>query len=313
MAMSDDEKNHRQTSRLDPSQAPELWDRPTDTSDFQWRPPWVIQLRVVDHPISIQLDVAGSIVIGRSDPEEDYYPDVDLTPYGGVEGGVSRRHAEIHASSDRLVIADLGAVNGTRLNGYQLRPRQPYRLRHGDVLEFGSVRVEVVFAMVPVHTEVKVERSRARAEELRQPAEERPGGRARTPHILIVEDDAEVSRIFSQILESNGYHVTGVRRTGEAMRLISYNVPDLILLDVMMPDFPGLEVCRLLRRDLRTADVPIVIISAMTSPEDVRAGMRAGADVYLGKPVGYDELVRAVRMLVGDPTKRGLSSGVSSQ
>jgi DNA-binding response OmpR family regulator len=69
----------------------------------------------------------------------------------------------------------------------------------------------------------------------------------------------------------------------------------------------------LLRRDLRTTDVPIVIVSALTSPEDVQMGMGAGADVYLGKPVGVDELIRAVRVLVGDPAKLGLVPGTDSQ
>lgn len=302
-------KDFRQTTWLGPSGAPELPVRGTGPLDRQWGPPWVIQLRVVDHPISIQLDVAGSISVGRSDPEGDFYPDVDLTPYGGLEGGVSRRHAEIHASDDKLIVVDLGGMNGTRLNGYQLRPRQPYRLRHGDVLEFGSVRVEVAFAMMPTHTEVKAEKSRkSKSLERSDPYRDPYTGRPRAPHILVVEDDAEVAYIFRQILEANGYRITHVTRTGEAMRLISQNVPDLILLDLMMPDLPGLEVCRLLRRDLRTSDVPIVIVSSLTSPEDVKAGMRAGADVYLGKPVGYDELVRAVRVLIGNPAKQGLSS-----
>ncbi len=306
--MDEEERDFRQTTRLGPSEAPELSGRPTEPLDIKWGPPWVIQLRVVNHPISIQLDVSGSIIVGRSDPEGDFYPDVDLTPYGGLEGGVSRRHAEIHASGDRLTLIDLGGVNGTRLNGYQLRPRQPYRLRHGDSLEFGSVRVEVVFTMVPVHTEVKAENTRAiKTAELRDPFTDPRTGRARVPHVLVVEDDSELASIFRTILEQNGYQVTEVYTTGAAMRLVSTSVPDLILLDVMMPDLSGLEVCRLLRRDLRTADVPIVIVSARTSPEAVREGMRAGADVYLGKPVGYDELLRAVRVLIGDPAKRGLS------
>lgn len=302
-----EERNARQTARLDGSEAPELAGRPTGPLDHPWGPPWIIQLRVVDHPISIQLDVAGAIVIGRSDPESEFYPDVDLTPYGGIGGGVSRRHAEIRAAQDRLNIVDLSSINGTKLNGYQLRPEQLYRLRHGDVLEFGSVRVEVVFTMVPTHETVKEENPRARkAAKGRDPFTDSRTGRPRAPEVLIVEDDAELAHIFRTILEMNGYRVSQALTTGDAMRTISTSVPDLILLDVMMPDLSGLEVCRLLRRDLRTADVPIVIVSAKTSPEAVREGMRAGADVYLGKPVGYDELARAVRVLIGDPAKRGL-------
>ncbi len=100
---------------------------------------------------TVGIEVRDKIVVGRSDPVANFYPDLDLTPYGGQEGGVSRRHATIVQVEDEraLYLEDLGGVNGTRINGFSLEPRRRYRLRDGDELEFGEIQMVLRFVRSP--------------------------------------------------------------------------------------------------------------------------------------------------------------------
>jgi pSer/pThr/pTyr-binding forkhead associated (FHA) protein len=95
-------------------------------------------------PIRFQVDEA--IIMGRADTVEGYAPDLDLSPFGARDAGVSRRHAKIVFQDGALHICDLGSVNGTRLNGLKLPPNQLYRLNNGDRLECGNLRMTVYVA-----------------------------------------------------------------------------------------------------------------------------------------------------------------------
>jgi CheY-like chemotaxis protein len=79
-----------------------------------------------------------------------------------------------------------------------------------------------------------------------------------------------------------------------AISLIAQEKPDLIILDVMMPDISGLEVLRYMRRDPNLEKIPVIIVSAKSMPNDIKIGMEAGASMYLTKPVGFLELKQAV-------------------
>jgi len=88
----------------------------------------------------------SEIIIGRVDDEtvlEQFY--FDLTAYDAANKGVSRKHAVLRRHEFQVFVEDLNSTNGTRINGYQIHPNQPYRLRNGDELEFGLVRVVVNF------------------------------------------------------------------------------------------------------------------------------------------------------------------------
>ncbi|MBN2304743.1 MAG: FHA domain-containing protein [Anaerolineae bacterium] len=114
--------------------------------------PWRLLLQIGgDNQTTVGIEVRDHVVLGRSDPVADYYPDLDLSPYDGQEGGVSRRHAAIiqDDESKSLYIEDLNSTNGTRINGFSLEPRRRYRLRDGDELEFGRVRMTMRFVRSP--------------------------------------------------------------------------------------------------------------------------------------------------------------------
>lgn len=86
-----------------------------------------------------------SVVIGRTDLGARSRPDIDLTPYGALDRGVSRAHARLHLEDNKLYITDLGSTNGTFLAGKRLTPNQPEAIRKGDELLLGRLAVQVLF------------------------------------------------------------------------------------------------------------------------------------------------------------------------
>jgi pSer/pThr/pTyr-binding forkhead associated (FHA) protein len=85
------------------------------------------------------------IILGRSDASRGVFPDLDLGPDGGYEGGVSRQHAKIFQRYGRLFVEDAGSTNGTLLNNCRLVPHLPYRLQEGDTLQLGRLRLLIEF------------------------------------------------------------------------------------------------------------------------------------------------------------------------
>ena len=118
--------------------------------------------------------------------------------------------------------------------------------------------------------------------------------------ILVVDDEPNTVEFLRITLEMGGYEVLEALSGTAALRQVAAHKPDLVLLDVMMPEMDGLEVCRRLRADLETADLPIVILSARTSVEAIREGLDAGATRYLTKPVTRDNLLETIREVL-DP------------
>ena len=103
----------------------------------------IFRIREVTEPIVIL--PTRQIVLGRNDAINTKQPDLDLSPYGGLEKGVSRIHATIHRSEDTLTLIDLGSSNGTHLNGQRLAPEQPRVLRDGDEIRLGELVAHVYF------------------------------------------------------------------------------------------------------------------------------------------------------------------------
>jgi hypothetical protein len=104
-----------------------------------------ISLSIGDTKRKMTLAPKKEILLGRLDPSTANYPDVDLTVDGGLENGVSRRHAKITCRPKDIVIEDLGSVNGTFLNGKRLTPYLPQPLRSGDQLHVGKLLVLIQF------------------------------------------------------------------------------------------------------------------------------------------------------------------------
>lgn len=109
--------------------------------------PLRLSLQIGENRTTVGIEVQDRIVIGRGDPVAAIQPDLDLAPYDGRAGGVSRRHAVILRDEAKpgLYIEDEGSTNGTLVNGFALAPRRRYRLLDGDELDFGRVHVVVRF------------------------------------------------------------------------------------------------------------------------------------------------------------------------
>ena len=116
--------------------------------------------------------------------------------------------------------------------------------------------------------------------------------------VLIVEDEPDIRDLLAFHLEREGYHVTRSRSGADALRQIRARPPDLILLDLMLPELGGLDVCRRLRQDPRTASVPIVMLTARGEEVDRILGLELGADDYIVKPFSPKEVVARVRAVL---------------
>ena len=113
--------------------------------------------------------------------------------------------------------------------------------------------------------------------------------------VLIVDDEADLASLVEFNLHQAGLE-TAIALTGErALQLAQQRVPDVVLLDLMLPDISGKEVCRRLRAEPRTREVPIVMLTAKTDTIDVVEGLEAGADDYVAKPFKAKELVARIK------------------
>jgi adenylate cyclase len=124
-------------------------------------------------------------------------------------------------------------------------------------------------------------------------------GRMHNPPLILIADDNEINRdILRTRLRSQGYELLEAEDGQQALSIASQHHPDLILLDVMMPKMNGVEVCRRLKSDADLPFIPIVLVTAKVDSKDVVAGLEAGADEYLTKPVDQAALVARVKSML---------------
>ena len=116
--------------------------------------------------------------------------------------------------------------------------------------------------------------------------------------VLIVEDDPDIRELLAFHLGREGFDVATCRTGAEALQHIRMSPPDLVLLDLMLPEVDGLEVCRRLRREARTASLPIVMVTARGDEIDRVVGLELGADDYIVKPFSPKEVMARVRAVL---------------
>lgn len=116
--------------------------------------------------------------------------------------------------------------------------------------------------------------------------------------ILVVEDCPEILELISFNLEKEGYEVRRAESGEEGLSLVKKDIPDIVLLDLMLPGIDGLEVCRRLKAEDRTRAVPVVIVSAKGEESDVVSGLELGAYDYVSKPFRPKELLARVRAVL---------------
>ncbi len=125
---------------------------------------------------------------------------------------------------------------------------------------------------------------------------ERP---AKAGVVLVVDDDEDIRALFCAILQRAGYQPRPASSGRQALEQAGELVPDLVISDVSMPGLSGLEVCRALKAAPRTAATAVLLVSALSGEQDRAAGMHAGADDYLAKPIRAAVLLERVESLLG--------------
>jgi DNA-binding response OmpR family regulator len=129
------------------------------------------------------------------------------------------------------------------------------------------------------------------------------------PKILIVDDEPEAVELLDFNMKQAGYEVLVAADGAEALKKAHSALPSLILLDLMLPEVDGLEVCKMLRRDPATANIPIIMVTAKATEIDKILGLELGADDYITKPFSPRELVLRVKKLLQRERSAGEESG----
>jgi two-component system phosphate regulon response regulator PhoB len=118
------------------------------------------------------------------------------------------------------------------------------------------------------------------------------------PVILVVEDEAALARLIHYNLENEGFEVLETESGEDALLIVGEREIDLVLLDWMLPDVAGIEVCRRLRRKAETRNLPVIMLTARGEESDRIRGLDTGADDYITKPFSHDELAARIRAVL---------------
>jgi DNA-binding response OmpR family regulator len=117
--------------------------------------------------------------------------------------------------------------------------------------------------------------------------------------VLIADDEHNIRNILDFSLHAEGFDVIAVHSGEEAFERAVEEIPSLIILDVMMPGQGGMETCKQLKQDKRTAGIPVILLTARSSKQDREEGMACGADQYITKPFSPQKVIGAVQELLG--------------
>lgn len=115
------------------------------------------------------------------------------------------------------------------------------------------------------------------------------------PKILIVEDEPDILNVNARMMKRHGYDVITACNVAESLAVLERECPDMLILDIMLPDGSGYDICRNFRK---TSDNPIVFLSGKNEVSDKVEGLESGADYYLTKPYSFDELIAVVERLL---------------
>ncbi len=126
--------------------------------------------------------------------------------------------------------------------------------------------------------------------------------------ILVIEDDRDISELITYNLEREGYDVACLYDGGQAVDFVKKRKPELIILDLMLPEVDGIEICRTLKSDAITKHIPIIMLTAKGEEADVVVGLQMGADDYIPKPFSPKVLVARIKAIIRRMADLTLSS-----
>ena len=123
--------------------------------------------------------------------------------------------------------------------------------------------------------------------------------------VLIIEDEEDAAELFAEMMRVSGFRVVKTSSSAPALAIMTDEKPDIVLLDIMMPEISGLDILRQMRRDPALVNIPVIVVSAQSMPTDIKHSMEAGASMYLTKPVGFIDLKEAVDRALGSQSTAG--------
>ena len=125
--------------------------------------------------------------------------------------------------------------------------------------------------------------------------------------VMIVEDEPDTAEMFAEMMRMNDYHIVKSLGGKKAIRMIAQELPDVLMLDVMMLELSGLDILRSMQNDPVLSKIPVMVVSAKGLPSDIRSGLEAGASIYLTKPVSFQDLSFAVEDVLRKEKVDGIS------
>ncbi|MBN2706480.1 MAG: response regulator transcription factor [Deltaproteobacteria bacterium] len=116
--------------------------------------------------------------------------------------------------------------------------------------------------------------------------------------VVVVEDETDIREVLIYNLKREGYQVSDAANGEQGLKLIRRELPDLVLLDLMLPGLDGLKICRMLKNEDNTCDIPIIMVTAKGEESDIVVGLEMGADDYVSKPFSTRELIARVQAVL---------------
>ena len=122
--------------------------------------------------------------------------------------------------------------------------------------------------------------------------------------ILVVEDEESLLKLETILLTTKGYDVTGVADGMAALQVMESNPPDLVILDIMLPEIDGFEVCTRIKANPKTSSIPVVMLTAKKNSQDFTRGLQVGAEAYITKPFKSARVVEVIEGLLAKKEKQ---------
>jgi len=116
--------------------------------------------------------------------------------------------------------------------------------------------------------------------------------------VVVIEDEPDAAELFAEMMRVSGFQTVTSYSSAPAIDLIASHKPDVVIMDVMMPDISGLDLLKSMRGKPELAGIPVILVSALAFPADIKTGLDAGASAYLTKPVDFIDLARTVEKVI---------------
>ena len=130
-------------------------------------------------------------------------------------------------------------------------------------------------------------------------------------HIIVIEDEKDILDVLEYNLKREGFRVSTLSDGKAGLKMVRQDKPDLVLLDIMLPEIDGLEICRILKSETSTRNIPIIMLTAKEEESDVVLGLGLGADDYVTKPFSPKELIARIKALLRRSNEKDQTSASS--